>query len=376
MLVAAPGVAYADTVRGLSWHLDFLKVERAHAISQGEGVVVAVIDSGVDAGHPDLQGQVLPGWGIGGDAAPDGRTDNRDHGTGMASLIAGKGGNDNRLLGIAPKSKILPIALGEASEEREVSQAVRWAVDHGARVINISIAFPASELAEDLRQSVAYAMSKDVVVVAGAGNTDANGLGVGVPAAIPGVVASAAVDRSGGAWAGSSHGHEVSVGAPGVQVITSAPANRSKNGYLVGDGSSNAAALVSGEAALIRSQFKQLSAANVINRIIRTAKDAGKPGRDDLYGFGVIDPVAALTADVPEVKDNPLLGAQQGSSTGPGSAGPTGQPLVSAHIDWKIMGPLLVVVAVLAGGITWLVLASNRRRRRAVQRVPGYPPGR
>ncbi|WP_412544487.1 S8 family serine peptidase [Longispora sp. K20-0274] len=376
VLVAAPGVAHADTVRGLSWHLDYLRIGAAHAISQGEGVIVAVIDSGVDAGHPDLVGQVLPGWGIGGDAAPDGRTDSdpKGHGTGMAGLIAGKGGGDQHVLGIAPKAKILPVSLGVQADGAEIAQGIRWASSHGATVINISLAYQSLPEIEDVKSALGEASAKGVVIVAGAGNSSVNGSDVGVPASIPGVVAVSAMDKSGQSWSGSSHGPAVAVAAPGVRIVSTDPKAGTASGYGVSDGSSDSAAIVSGEAALIRSNFKQLSAANVINRIIRTAKDAGKAGRDDLYGFGVIDPVAALTADVPEVRDNPLLGAKPDGSAKPGSASPTGQPLVSAHVDWKIMGPLLAVVAVVVGGIVWLTTASNRRRRRAAQRPAGYPP--
>ncbi|MEV6524222.1 S8 family serine peptidase [Longispora sp. NPDC051575] len=379
VLVAAPGVAHADTVRGLSWHLDSLKIGQAHAISQGEGVVVAVIDSGVDAGHPDLQGQVLPGFGIGGDAAADGRADVVGHGTRMAGLIVGKGGGDQHVLGVAPRAKILPVSLGSSYPGGEIADAIRGAVDRGASVINVSLGGGTAAATSEETAAVAYAISKDVVVVAAAGNLEQGARAVASPARIPGVVAVAASSQDGSAWSGSVQGAELAVAAPGVRIVSTDPQTVTRSGYAVSDGTSGAAAIVSGEAALIRSKFKQLSAANVINRIIRTAKDAGNPGRDDLYGFGVIDPVAALTADVPEVSSNPLIAGGTGAS--PVATGTGKPPLVAVHIDWKVMGPLLAVVAVaFAGGAVWLVLAGRRRRRAHQPPVgshpygPGYPP--
>jgi type VII secretion-associated serine protease mycosin len=383
--------AHADTVRGLAWHLDYLHIAQAHKVSQGAGVVVAVIDTGVDASHPDLQGQVLPGTGEDTDAAPDGRSDSdtvHGHGTGVASLIAGKGGGDMRLLGIAPKAKILPISNGAESMSDETDRAIRWAAHHGAKVINISLAGrgPASE---DERQAIQYALSKDVVVVAGAGNVPVNGVNVGMPANIPGVIAVSSVDKSGKLWTESSQGPEVVVAAPGVRVITSAPHSASDNGYLVRDGTSLAAPIVAGEAALIRAKFPTLDAANVVNRIIRTARDAGQPGRDSQFGFGIVDPLAALTADIPAVTTNPLLQPAGVPSATAGSARPThdaGPAVEITNWNWARFAVCVsVVVAVVAAIVVLIVLLARQSSRRAAARraasqpVPpsgwGHPPG-
>ena len=139
LTTAAP--ARAETVRGYQWYLDTLRISQAHKLTKGGGVTVAVIDGGVDATHPDLRGQVLPGHGLGGDAAADGRRDSDDigHGTAMAGLIAGRGGGEDRLLGIAPAAKILPVSTGARFEPGELPTAIRWAVAHGADVINLSL---------------------------------------------------------------------------------------------------------------------------------------------------------------------------------------------------------------------------------------------
>nr|MBA3488208.1 S8 family serine peptidase [Longispora sp. (in: high G+C Gram-positive bacteria)] len=206
LLLGAPTFGYAATIREQSWHLDYLKIDQAHAITQGEGITVAVVDSGVDATHPDLQGQVLPGVGIGPGTAPDGRQDSDGHGTAMAGIIAGKGGGGNHVLGIAPKAKILPVAIGKKPGADKVAQGIRWAVDNGADVINISMGSPLLIVAPVEKEAVTYALSKNVPIVAAAGNVDAGDLTVLVPAAIPGVVAVSGIAKVGLAWSGSVQG--------------------------------------------------------------------------------------------------------------------------------------------------------------------------
>ncbi len=375
-LVVMPGVAYAETVRGLQWYLGALHISSAQASSQGQGVTVAVIDSGVDATHPDLVGQVLPGYGLAGGAA-DGRRDSDTtggHGTAMASLIAGKGGGEMHELGIAPKARILPIAAGVKVGSDNEALAIRWAVDHGAKVINISADAQAPP-ASAQRAAVEYALSHDVVVVAAAGNRAKGDRIVGAPASIPGVVAVSGSGRSGQFWDGSVSGPEVVVAAPGEQIIASAPAGTSPNGYFVADGTSNSTAIVSGVVALIRARYPNANAANVINRLIRTAKDLGPSGRDPQYGFGLIDPVAALTASVPDVTSNPLLaGSGSGTATPDQTAGAGGaQPAVEVSANWPILfGCLGVGLLVVVVVVVLIVRAS--RRRPPVQRPPVQPP--
>ncbi|MFI7577688.1 type VII secretion-associated serine protease mycosin [Micromonospora sp. NPDC049497] len=377
----APATA-ADTVRGLQWHLDALKIPQAHKISRGRGVTVAVIDGGVHATHPDLRGQVLSGFGTGPDASRDGRTDmDREsaHGTGMAGIIAARGGGDMRSLGIAPEAKILPISLGPKQDDDEVAPAIRWAVDHGATVINMSFGRTGPEVPA-VEEAVRYAQSRDVVVVASVGNISTTGRDVITPARLPGVVAVGATDKRGALWAESATGPEVVVAAPGARLISPASPTASPNGYLVGDGTSPAAAVVSGVVALIRARYPDADAANVVNRLIRTARDEGASGRDPEFGFGSVDVLAALTARVDPVEANPLV-------SGTRSAAPSAVPRADDERDdgpavaFKVKNEagLIVVgglclVAVLVG-VVLLVVALRRSRRRRAPGGPFPPPG-
>src|SRR5690554_338269 len=139
---AAPPVAWADQVRQAQWYLRFLEIDRVHKITQGEGVTVAVIDTGVDADHPDLAGAVRPGadFAIRKATPPDGRVDKDGHGTAMAGLIAGRGRGGQGILGIAPKATILPIRDADFLDSHTAwtHNAIKWAVDHGADVISMS----------------------------------------------------------------------------------------------------------------------------------------------------------------------------------------------------------------------------------------------
>ncbi|GAA1885045.1 S8 family serine peptidase [Asanoa iriomotensis] len=370
-LLATP--AHADTVRSLSWHLDTLRIARAQQITKGAGVTVVVVDSGVQANNQDLVGQVVAGKGFAPGTAGDGRTDpdqQVSHGTGMASLIAGRGGGQQRMLGIAPQARIMPVAVGD--DTRTMTEAIRWAADQKPGVISISMGTTSPLESAELDDAITYAQQHDVVVVASAGNegTDLRQL-----ARHPGVVSVGAVDRKGGVWENSSRGPELAVAAPGVDVIMSV---NTGNGYGVGSGTSQSAAITSGVVALIRAEFPDLDAANVVNRLIKTAIDKGDKGRDSLYGFGIIDPVRALTADVPRVDANPLGAAAplpddtaRGRSADESGDGGSGLGIRFTNPVGLLvygLGCLAVVAAIVV-----LIVWSNRRRRRGA--LPGAPAG-
>ncbi|MET0419352.1 MAG: S8 family serine peptidase [Actinoplanes sp.] len=323
-VTVAPAPAQAaDTVRGLQWYLDYLKIPQAHKITKGAGVVVAVVDTGVEASHPDLRGQVLAGHATNAAAAPDGRRDDdkvKGHGTSMAGIVAGRGGGSMHELGIAPTAKILPVSMTARFNDQDVVLGVRWAADNGADVINLSLGSANDVAGPDLVDAINYALSKDAVVVASAGNVEQGDREVGSPANIPGVIAVTGFDKRGGFFAGSVQGPETVVAGPMESIIAPAPKAVSPNGYSVASGTSSAAAIISGVVALIRSKYPNLDAANVINRLIKTARDAGPPGRDPQFGFGTVDLMAALTRSVPAVTANPLLEGAAVSPTRPGGA--------------------------------------------------------
>jgi subtilisin family serine protease len=338
--LACPAFA-ADPLTDGQWYLDFLHVDEAQRLSQGEGVVVGVIDTGVDATHPDLQGSVLPGYTVP-PLNADPHSDPEGHGTGMAGLIVAHG----RVRGIAPKAKILPVVATQTLRGGAFAGGVRWAVDHGATVL--CLAYGGDDDAEE-RADIKYATDHDVVVIAGIGNTDvANG---GFPAAYPGVVAAAGVDRSGHHSAISVVAPYATLAAPSDDITqTDTLAYRTRTGYSIGTGTSISTAIIAGAAALVRAKFPKLSAVEVIHRLTATADDKGPPGRDDEYGYGIVNLVKALTADVP-----PLTPSATPPATEAGPLTPTGNGPPVAIIA-------IIVIAALAAGFVALGLARRRTR--------------
>jgi type VII secretion-associated serine protease mycosin len=313
VLLPGPTAAVAEPViRGEEWQLPLLHADRAWKYSTGSGVEVAVLDSGVDASHPDLKGKVMPGIDLV-DGSTDGRKDFVGHGTSVADLIAGRRAGTG-VVGLAYNATILPVRVLDANNRygyaATVASGVRWAVDHGARVINLSLGGAAGNAA--LADALRYAADHDVVVVACAGNVaDHVAKGVWYPARAPGVVAVSGLNAAGEFWSGSVSGPQVALSAPADGLVGARP-----GGYWHVQGTSFAAPLVSATAALIRARWPTLSAANVVNRLIRTADDQGPVGWDPQYGYGMVDPVKALTASVPPVANNPLATAQWGRACG------------------------------------------------------------
>lgn len=362
-------VASADQVREDQWHLDFLDVADAHQTSRGAGVTVAVVDSGVDAEHPDLSGNVVPGADFIEDG--DGRVDADGHGTGMAALIAGHGhGSGDGVLGIAPGAEILPVRVSGPtgfSYATRTANGIRWAVDNGAEVINVSRGGSAPE--PELQQAVRYAQDRNAIVVSAAGNPHQGVSSVGYPARYEGVLAASGVNRSGRfASQYSVQGPRVTLSAPGVEIVSAGTDGQ----YRIGAGTSGAAAIVSGVAALVWAEHPDLGAADVINRLLRTADDQGPQGRDEMYGFGVVDPVEALTADVPPVE----TGESAPSATGSPAAGADDREDGDAvGVSPLLVGGIVAGVAVLAVIVVALVLLVRSRRTSAPAVGYGPPSG-
>jgi len=362
LAVALPLLLAAQTIEEQEWHLDALDIYSAQDQARGDGVIVAVIDSGVDAQHPDLAGRVLPGTGFGSSKGTDGTTDTDGHGTGMAGIIAatGRGGG---ALGIAPGARILPVASAEKEQFSldVVAESIRWAADHGAKVINMSLGF-SSSMTPSLVKAVNYAIEKDVVLVAATGN---EGREVSAPANIGGVVAVAGTNREGKPWKSSNVGSDTVLAAPAEGIVTAAPEGVYASGYAEMDGTSAAAAIVSGVAALIRARHPQMPAKDVVNALIRTAKDMAEPGRDDTTGFGMVDPMGALTAQLPPVERNPLLPPPKPSTTPTTPAAVAqqhrAQPAVDTTDKLSFVGAVTGGTALLAGLLIALPAIRSRR---------------
>jgi type VII secretion-associated serine protease mycosin len=328
---------------------------KVHQISRGDGVIVALIDTGVDGKHRDLAGAVLPGYnthhGAGNDST--GRTDLDGHGTQMAGIIAGRGhGSGDGVLGIAPAAKILPISapVGAYSSLTFMTESIDFAIAHHAGVINMSFAGAGGDV---MRAAIRKALAADIVVVAGVGNRNQSGE---YPGKYPEVLTIGAYVRNHKIAPYSITGPQVDLTAPGDQIPTT---DINDTGYVIASGTSEATAVASGAVALVRAKYPKLDAAEVVHRLTATANDAGTPGRDDTYGYGRLDILKALTADVA-----PLPASSASSSTAVELQDPTGT--VDAGELPKAANPLLVT-AILAGIVVVLgaiVVAIMLRRHR------------
>ncbi|RLT42520.1 MAG: DUF11 domain-containing protein, partial [Chloroflexi bacterium] len=254
-------------------------------------LILAVIDTGIDFAHPEFAGRILPGYDfVNKDANP---ADDNGHGTHVAGIAAAGIHNALGMAGIAGTVKILPVKVLNASNVGwmgDVAAGITYAVDQGARVINLSLAGSAGSLS--VRDAIAYAVSKGVVVVAAAGNdnTSANRY----PAVYETVVAVGATDYNNARWSLSNFGPNVDVMAPGASVWSTRPGNT----YAFMSGTSMATPHAAGVAALILSINPNLTSAEVKQALQDTATDMGDPGYDSMHGYGRIN-AGAAAASIP-----------------------------------------------------------------------------
>jgi type VII secretion-associated serine protease mycosin len=325
-LAALPSVARAVPADGIRdnqrWVLNMLHVPEAWSRSQGAGVIVAVIDSGVNPDVSDLTGSVISGPDYTGVRTRASSPDWGVHGTWMASLIAGHGHEgDNGVIGVAPRSRVLSVRVipdrddphyGRYSHEPQnriqasLAAGIDYAVAHGAQVISMSIGYGAPS--GPVKQALQRAYDHGVVVVASAGNSggaaDAGRDGQApdsFPAEYPGVLGVSAVN-SGGRVAGfSSDNLSVQVAAPGVSV----PAQGRDGQYWWVSGTSPACALVAGVAALIKSAYPSLPTKLVITALTTTTTERPAAVWDSRVGFGIVDAAAALAKAGALYRDRP-----------------------------------------------------------------------
>ncbi len=266
----------------LQYVIEALRLTEAHQIARGERVAIAVIDSGVDANHPELRGRIVQSYD-----AVGGQFRAHEHGTGMVGAIVA----NNQLLGVSPRADIYAVrafAPGQTGSSAGTSfhiiKAMDWAIRSGARVINMSFAGPRDPM---IARAIQVAADRRIAMVAAMGNGGPDAP-IAYPAADPNVIAVTATDQEGRLFAAATQGEHVAVAAPGVEILLPAP----RGGYQISSGTSVAAAHVSGVAALILERHPEIDPATLRRILTETARQAATP--DPKLGAGVADPVRAL----------------------------------------------------------------------------------
>jgi type VII secretion-associated serine protease mycosin len=410
LVLAAP--ASADSVRNTEeWVLNALDMQSAWQVTTGRGVVVAVIDSGVNPDVSDLVGSVRTGPDLTGVNTPPSSPDWGVHGTWMASLVAGHGhgpGDTSGIIGIAPSATVLSIRVITDSDDpnyaryehesvtrgqQELASAIRYAVGHGAGVISMSLGY--SLQSATVRQALQDAYNHDVVVVAAAGNSgeQAGTSGAGhspysFPADYPGVLAVGAVNQQGQPASFSSHNLSVQVAAPGFEV----PAQGRDGQYWLVSGTSPACALTAGVAALIKARYPRLTDPQVITAITTSTTPGTRPpgGYNDRVGFGEVNAAAALAAAGRLAAARPRsAGLQPAAHFGGGVAAIPAAPVGTRGLGLLVLYCLLGACSLALVGIAVSRLFTLRELpaaaaasalppgvERAAPRLVSGPPGR
>ncbi|GHC87446.1 type VII secretion-associated serine protease mycosin [Streptomyces violaceochromogenes] len=366
---------------GRPWSLQRVLLDELWSQSTGKGMRVAVIDTGVDVTNPQLTDAVdvksgrnfLPENLKDDDGNPiergkeNGTTDTVGHGTKVAGIIAARPVKGTGFVGLAPDATIIPIQQNDAEGNGDVgtlTAAIRYAVRAGADVINISqdTTKPMTSTS-DLKLAIDQALNKKIVVVASAGN---DGLGGNVketyPASYEGVLAVAASDRNNERAAFSQSGEFVGVAAPGVDMISTVP----KGGHCSDNGTSFSAPYVAGLAALIKAKHPDWTAQQIVAQIEQTAERT-TAGHDRLVGWGVVDPVRALTQDEhPLESPSPQAGLGKPEAPTPAKfqIGETAEERNARLATYVAVGAV-VLVAGMGGTAVALRDARRRQRRRA-----------
>ncbi|MFB9177488.1 S8 family serine peptidase [Dactylosporangium sucinum] len=350
------GSAHADVIRDDQWHLRYLMVAEANQKSRGDGVTVAIVDTGVDRSHPDLVGAILDPVFVTETPNATG-VDQNGHGTALAGLVAGQGHKDERtgdehgagVIGVAPGSRILPVVIGQpaspdpsgAVTPDQLADGIDLAVSRGAKIIVVGYSVGGSER---LMRAVRDAQESDAIVIAADGNQPTQDFEP-FPAGYDGVLAAVPLTRAGDVRVQSTSGRRLGFGVPGDQIMTT----NSGGGYRVDDGSASPG-LLAGAVALLRSAYPALKAGDIVRRMTLTAADAGEKGLDREYGQGRLDLVPALTKSlpVPSPSASPSRSAVPSATAQPAAPIAARDPRSREPYGWLLGLPLVVVIGVLA----------------------------
>jgi type VII secretion-associated serine protease mycosin len=380
VLALPAATARADIIRSnQQWVLSMLNVEAAWQVTRGAGVIVAVLDSGVNPDVSDLAGSVRTGPDYTGIDTSSSDANWGVHGTWMASLIAGHGHDDglDGIIGIAPQSQVLSVRVipdradphygayeheSETRIQQSLANGIDYAVRHGAKVISMSIGYGAPS--PTVRLALQYAYSRGVVVVASAGNSGGSDTGEAgpspesFPADYPGVISVGAVDSAGAVANFSSANLSVQVAAPGVSV----PAQGRDDQYWLVSGTSPACALVAGVAALIKSAYPGLPPDLVASALTSTTTSRPARGYDSQLGFGIVDAAAALAKAGQLAREHPgRTGIAAGTLFGGGPADVPADPVGPRGSGPLVLFSLLALVSVALAATAVTRLVTLRR---------------
>ncbi|KUM68878.1 type VII secretion-associated serine protease mycosin [Streptomyces curacoi] len=366
------------TYEGRPWALQRVLLDEVWKQSRGKGVRVAVIDTGVDVKNRQLapavdvkKGRNFLPPNLKDDqgnkierGSEDGTTDVVGHGTKVAGIIAARPAKGTGFVGLAPEATIIPIQQNDAEGHGDtdtLAVAINYAADKArADVINISqdTVNPITATSE-LKRAVDNALAKEIVIVASAGNDGLDGkVKKTYPASYEGVLAVAASDRNNERAAFSQSGDFVDVAAPGVDMVSTVPGG----GHCADNGTSFSAPYVAGVAALIKAKHRDWTQQQITAQIMQTA-ERSIPGHDRLVGWGVVDPVRALTEDDKPIDQPVPTNEGAGQAKAPTVAqlplGETPQERAARLGTYVVVGSL-VLVAVIAGGA--VAMRDSRRR--------------
>jgi subtilisin family serine protease len=314
------------------YYLPITRLTQAWDRAQGSSsVTIAVVDTGVDADHPELASRLVAGYDfVGDDNQPD---DDSWHGTMVAGVAAAQPNNGLGIAGSAWNASVMPLKALDGDgvgTDADIAAAITWAADHGADVLNLSLGGPGDSPA--LRAAIDYAVARDVLVVAASGNEGSSR--PQYPAAYPGVVAVGATDWSGNVTGFSSYGAWLDLVAPGFAITSAYPALGAEPAFASASGTSFAAPFVAGIAALVRAQNPSWTRSQVADQLRRSARDAGPRGIDASYGHGIVDAYASVGGP-----PAPPFRAPPGDPKEPNGTPDRAYALTDPYYEWATISP-------------------------------------